>query len=457
MTDTPHLLIYNASESEQFLDQPSLTSAGYDVISVSQLKDLEAWLISSPGETMLIICHPSPEAGLQVSAEILHSHPIVPILLVTNGINQTFLKQALEIGLVDYLSVPVDTNQIQHAINRGLAQQKARRAAQDYEQVVTNLTDGFILTDLNAHILLVNQSARQIFNLKEDQVEGKSANEIFYQQDFLDIFKPRRNYPYRNEIPMEDGRIFSAQSSLIPNIGIAVVLQDITHLKELDRIKTDFVNTISHDLRSPLTSIYGFIGLIDRVGPINRQQAEFIHHIQTSVQNITALINDLLDLNRVEAGYDLQRTEVHFKDLLTQTINSLEYQISEKMQEVILAVPEDLPVVLGNPLHLQRMASNLIENSIKFTPFMGKIEVRCRAETEQLIFEVADNGPGIPLADQPHIFEKFYRGSNLSQVTNGTGLGLSIVQSIVDKHRGRIWLESSPQGTTFTVILPLSS
>lgn len=455
MTDTLHLLIYTTPESADFLDHSSLIAAGYDVIPITQLKDLEPWLISSPRETILIICHPSPKDGLQASGEVLQAHPITPVVLVTNGMNQSHLKRALKIGLVNYLAVPVKAKQIQNAINQGLTQLRERRAGHDYEQVVSNLTDGFILTDLNAHILLVNQSARNIFNIKEVQIEGKSANEIFYQQDLLDIFKPLRSYPYRNEIPMEDGHIYSAQSSLIPNIGIAVILQDITHLKELDRIKTDFVNNISHDLRSPLTSIYGFVGLIDRVGPINRQQSEFIHHIQTGVQNITALINDLLDLNRVEASYDLQSTEVHFKDLLTQTINALEYQISEKMQDVSLSVPDDLPVVLGNPLHLQRMAGNLIENAIKFTPLMGKIDVRCRAETGQLIIEVADNGPGIPLVDQPHIFEKFYRGSNLSQVTNGTGLGLSIVQTIVDKHHGRIWLESSPQGTTFTVILPL--
>lgn len=191
------------------------------------------------------------------------------------------------------------------------------------------------------------------------------------------------------------------------------------------------------------------------MGPINRQQAEFIHHIQSSVQHITALINDLLDLNRVESGYDLQMAEVHMKDILMKTISDLEYQISEKMQEVVLTVPDDLPVIMGNPLHIQRMVSNLIENAVKFTPPMGRIEVRCRAEAGQSIFEVTDNGPGIPLADQPHIFDKFYRGSNLSQVTNGTGLGLSIVKSIVDEHHGRIWLESSPQGTTFAVILPM--
>jgi PAS domain S-box-containing protein len=455
MNETTHILIYTKAESASFLDQSALTAAGYDVIPVTHSKDLDSRLISTPGEKMLIIAHPTPRQGLKASSEILKAHPYLPIILVTNEINQSFLIQALKIGIVDYLATPVDSTTLLDTIKHALIRQKPQQAGHRYEQVISNLMDGFILTDLNAHIILVNQSARYIFNIKEEQIEGKPVNEIFYHQDFLDIFKPQRTYPFRNEITMEDGRIYIAQSSLIPEIGIAVTTQDITHLKELDRIKTDFVNTISHDLRSPLTSIYGFIGLIDRVGPINKQQSEFIHHIQTSVQQITSLINDLLDLNRVEADYDLQMVEVNFKDILTQTLNSLEYQISEKMQDVILSVSDDVPVVLGNPLHLQRMVGNLIENAIKFTPLTGKIEVRCRSEGGQLILEVADNGPGIPLADQPHIFEKFYRGSNLSQVTSGTGLGLSIVKSIVEKHNGRIWVDSSPLGTTFTVILPL--
>jgi two-component system phosphate regulon sensor histidine kinase PhoR len=326
---------------------------------------------------------------------------------------------------------------------------------QIFKQVLNGLVDGFILADIDSHILLVNQSARNIFNIQDEQIEGKTIDEVFSHPDLLDIFNSNRQFPYRSEITLNNGKTYSAQSSLITGIGLAVIMQDITHFKELDRKKTDFLNSISHDIRSPLTSIYGFVGLIDRVGPINRQQAEFIHHIQSSVQHITALINDLLDLNRVEAEYDIHMVEVNMKDILTQSINGLEYQISEKMQEVLLSIPNDLPMILGNPLHLQRLASNLIENAVKFTPPMGKIEVRCRAENHQLILEVIDNGPGIPPADQPHIFDKFYRGSNLVQVTNGTGLGLSIVKSIVDKHYGRIWVESSPQGTTFTVILPI--
>jgi two-component system, OmpR family, phosphate regulon sensor histidine kinase PhoR len=455
MANTAHILIYSAPELADALDLTAFDAEGYEVTPISQPKELELWLIADMNNSALIIAHPSASQCLLYASEIRHAHLQLPIILVTEEIDQTFLKQALELGCSDYLTPPLGKTDLMNAVQRSLERQKSIYVEQQFERVLLGIADGFILADLHSNLVLVNHAARKIFAIKEDPLEGRPVNEIFYHPDFLDIFKPQRTYPYRSEIPLDNGHVYSAQASLIPEVGIAVVLQDITHLKELDRVKTDFVNTISHDIRSPLTSIYGFIGLIDRVGPINRQQSEFIHHIQSSVQHITALINDLLDLNRVESGYDLQMSDVHLTDILTQTISDLEYQISEKMQEVVLTVPDDLPVIVGNSLHLQRMVSNLVENAVKFTPPMGRINVRCRVEAGQTILEVSDNGPGIPFADQPHIFEKFYRGSNLSQVTDGTGLGLSIVNSIVEKHHGRIWLESSPLGTTFTVILPM--
>jgi signal transduction histidine kinase len=129
--------------------------------------------------------------------------------------------------------------------------------------------------------------------------------------------------------------------------------------------------------------------------------------------------------------------------------------VNGKMQVIDVSFPEAIPKILGNPLHLQRMITNLVENAIKFTPPLGKISLRCRSEGSQLFLEVEDNGPGIPLDDQPFVFDKFFRSNNISADVPGTGLGLSIVKSIVDKHHGRIWLESSPDGTTFTVILPV--
>jgi two-component system phosphate regulon sensor histidine kinase PhoR len=323
-----------------------------------------------------------------------------------------------------------------------------------FDHVLNQIEDGFVLATMDSHLLFINRSAREIFQVKDEHPEDKPVDEVISHPDFLDICKPYRLMPYRNEVSFDDGRVYSAQASQVADMGIAIILHDISQLKELDRIKTDFVNTVSHDLRSPLTAVYGFIGLIDRVGPINQQQAEFIRHIQSSLQNITSLINDLLDLGRIEASQDLLMVDVNLKKVIQQAVDNLDYQSSEKMQDVILSIPDELPVILGNPLHIQQMAANLIENAIKFTPLAGKITIRCHSDAGQIILEVEDNGPGIPLEDQPHVFEKFYRGSNLADTTNGTGLGLSIVKSIVEKHRGRIWLESSPQGTTFTVILP---
>jgi two-component system NtrC family sensor kinase len=431
--------------------------AGYDVVTVSQPQAVESWLKTFLADSLLVMVDPSFSSGLEYAAQLLEAYPFLSIILISTNIDLSCLKQALEVGLFDCLSLPLDSSSLLTTIQRSLTRQKHIHEWYRFSRVLENLEDGVILTNNDGYLLMVNRSARKIFSLKETQIQGKLVGEILPLPDLLDMCKPHHTFPRRSEITLSDGRVLSAQASLVPEVGLVVVMQDITHLKELDRRKTEFVNTISHDLRSPLTAIYGFIGLIDRVGPINEQQAEFIHHIQSSVQNITCLINDLMDLDRLEAGYDIHMEDVNLAEIVRQSIETLDYQVNEKMQVLEHVLPDDLPLIIGNPLQLQRMVTNLIENAVKFTPPLGKINVQIRAEARQIILEVADNGPGIPMEDQPHVFEKFYRAGNLSQTTSGTGLGLSIVQSIVEKHRGRIWLDSSPQGTIFTVILPRKS
>jgi two-component system NtrC family sensor kinase len=234
-------------------------------------------------------------------------------------------------------------------------------------------------------------------------------------------------------------------------------MQDITHLKELDRIKSDFVSTVSHDLRSPLTAILGYVELIDRVGPINEQQREFIRRVQFSANNITMLINDLLDLGRIEAGFDALKEIMSFTALIHSTLEGLRSKLDERGQVVRLEIAEGLPRILGNPTRLRQMLGNLIGNAIKYTAPGGWVAVRAAAEGGQIILQVADNGPGIPPSDQPYIFDKFYRASNVASETPGTGLGLAIVKSIVENHQGRIWVNSFVgHGTTFTVVLPVA-
>jgi two-component system NtrC family sensor kinase len=241
------------------------------------------------------------------------------------------------------------------------------------ETILTQVEDGVVVVGLDGRIILVNRTARSAFTLEDIILEGKPAKEIFQHPDMLDIFEDNKIHVSRTEINLDDGRVLNAQITPIPEVGLAITMQDITQLKELDRIKTDFVNTVSHDLRSPLTAILGYVELIDRAGPTTEQQKEFIRRVQFSVNNITTLINDLLDLGRIEAGFDARKEIVPLPAIIQYAVEGLRNRYTEKNQTVSMDIPKDLPPVLGNPVRLRQMIANLVNNSIKFTPKDGKL------------------------------------------------------------------------------------
>ena len=325
------------------------------------------------------------------------------------------------------------------------------------EAILTHVEDGVIVVDNDFRILLINQAVCSTFNITESNIVGQRIQDIIHHSEVLEILENgKTKKTNHSEITLEDGRVFNAQLTPIPSVGLVVTMQDITHLKELDRIKTEFVSTVSHDLRSPLTAILGYVDLIERIGPVNDQQREFIHRVQTSVSNITSLINDLLDLGRIEAGFDAQKEIVPLSAVIHYGIDRLRPRLEAKQQELQMDFSDDLPAVLGNPVRLRQMVGNLLVNAIQYTQSKGRICVSARAEGDQVIVSISDNGPGIPPADQPYIFDKFYRASNVSPDVQGTGLGLAIVKSIVEDHLGRIWVNSVLwQGSTFTVVLPV--
>lgn len=325
------------------------------------------------------------------------------------------------------------------------------------ETILTQIGDGVIVVDQDGRIMLLNHTVRSALKIVENHLQGKPVRDVVQNTDLIELLTDeKRNQPIHSEIVLEDGRVFNANLSPIPDIGRAVTMQDITHLKELDRIKSEFVSTVSHDLRSPLTAILGYIELIDRVGPVNEQQREFIRRVQFSVNNITSLINDLLDLGRIEAGFDALKEIVPISAIIHYTAEGLKNRIEEKNQKLLLDLDEYLNV-LGNPVRLRQMVGNLMGNAMKYTSKGGSIKVIARGEEGQVIVQVSDNGPGIPPSDQPYIFDKFYRASNVPSDVQGTGLGLAIVKSIIENHLGRIWVDSTlGQGTTFTVVLPIA-
>jgi two-component system NtrC family sensor kinase len=321
---------------------------------------------------------------------------------------------------------------------------------------LSSIQDGVILLDKENRILLINPAAKRAFGLGLNDLTNVPVLEAVTHRDFSGLLDSITDNPLKaHEISFDDGRVFNAQYTPIPEIGAAITLEEITHLKALDRLKNDFIHTISHDLRSPLTAIMGYVELLDRVGPLTDQQKQFVRHVQNSVQSITTLVNDLLDLGRIEAGFDTRKDEVELETILHYTLDNLERQIEDKHQKFQINVSENLPEVRGNPIRLRQLMDNLLVNAFKYTPDGGHVTVNLRQDDGLVIFEVIDSGVGIPAADQPRIFDKFYRASNAPKGTPGTGLGLAIVKSIVDNHQGRIWVESAVgKGTKFTVVLP---
>jgi signal transduction histidine kinase/DNA-binding response OmpR family regulator len=325
------------------------------------------------------------------------------------------------------------------------------------ESILAQIEDGVIVIDHDQRVVLVNQVAQSIFNLTGKSAVGMAFNDVFTQAELIELMSSGIGTGYsRGEINAEDGRVFSAYMTDIPSLGLAIAMHDITHLKKLDQIKSDFVNTVSHDLRSPLTAILGFSELIERAGPINNTQRDFIHRVQASVQNITSLVDDLLNLGRIEAGFDTRKENVALDQIIRYAVDNFRKRVADRGQNLVLDIPPIVSPVFANPIQMRQLVENLLDNAIKFTPAGGLITIRAGVAQNQVVVQFMDTGVGIPASDLPYIFDKFYRSSSSGDVP-GTGLGLSIVRSIVENHNGRIWVDSTNGvGSTFTVVLPLA-
>jgi signal transduction histidine kinase len=326
------------------------------------------------------------------------------------------------------------------------------------DAIVSNIQDGILLFDAAGNLMLANPVARKYFNLGDDFF-GKAAD-VFVQNPELMNLLSQESYKAGAmiEITTAEEKVLEARATPIGDVGIGISLHDVTYLKKLDQMKSDFVNNISHDLRSPLTAILGYAELAERVGELNVQQNEFLDRIRKSVREITALIDQLLDLGRLESNLDENKEKIELIQIIEDSIEKYHKRYTEKRIKLTKKFMTQLAMIIGNRIQMQEVCDNLIGNAVKYTPQGGRIEVSVMTEGGQVIFRVVDTGIGIPTTDLPRIFQKFYRASNIPSDIEGTGLGLSIVKNIVEKHFGRIWLESSVgKGTAFTVVLPAES
>jgi two-component system NtrC family sensor kinase len=322
------------------------------------------------------------------------------------------------------------------------------------ETILAGIENGVLVVDAEKRVMIINETARNVLEIEDDPL-GMEPEDFLKDPKLISLVTSEDDHVQREEIEISDGRVFSALKTPIEGVGQAIVMQDVTYLKELDRIKSEFVTTVSHDLRSPLTAILGYIELIERTGEISEQQTEFVRRIQISVKQISLMITDLLDLGRIEAGLDTTKEVTEVSGLVSKVFDNIEGTASSAEVSLIPAFSEDLGNVFGDPIRLRQMITNLLDNAIKYTPPGGEVTFSAHAEDNQVILEVSDTGPGIQPDDLPHLFERFFRGSDVPADMPGTGLGLAIVKSILDNHNGRVWVDSKiGEGTSFTVVLP---
>jgi len=411
--------------------------------------------------------------GIQVLEALHQQGRDIPVILMTIHGSEDVAVRAFRLGAKDYVSKPFEVEELLDAIERALTEVRLRRERdaltqqleaqhRQLEAVLANTEDAVILVEdgQQERVILANEAACQAFGIEGD-APGQSLAQVVDHEILLAVFdRSRENaQPARAEIPLPDGRTLNANVTPIPGVGRAAVMQDITHLKKLDQMKSEFVTTVSHDLRSPLTTIKGFANLLPMAGPLNEQQVEFVAKIQGGVDNLTEMVSDLLDLGRIEAEVVREMELCDLGAIIEQVLVAQEQSAAIQGQSLEWTVEPDLAPVLGNPLRLVQVLTNLVSNAIKYTPAGGKISVSGTQENGHLVVAIQDTGLGIPATDRPYIFDKFYRVKSAeTDHIVGSGLGLALVKSIIEKHRGRIWVRSTlGEGSTFTFMLPAAS
>ena len=334
---------------------------------------------------------------------------------------------------------------------------------QTLEAILNNVRAAILVTDLNRRILLINSPACAIFRIQPEVAAGLPLSDAIDNPDLLQLFEndlADMATPISGEISTPDQSTYSATLSPVPQVGYAIVLHDVTFLKRLDELRTESLAAVSHDLRAPLSIILGSAEVMATSPDLGQEQQGFVDLITSTAERMHRLVEGLLDLSRLEAGQPLNTETVSLPVILDQLLPESTAQAKMKGVNLDVQVAPDLPSFPGDPLRLGRAIANLVHNAIKYTPAGGQVSLNAESPAGEMsiLISISDTGPGIPADAQQQLFEKFYRVGSLQTVEwEGAGLGLAFVRSVVQAHRGRVWVESKEgRGSTFSILLPLT-
>jgi len=331
------------------------------------------------------------------------------------------------------------------------------------ETILNSTPDPVLVTDASNRLILTNPAASHLFSVTIRRGERQDLQKSIQIKSLYDLLQASSEDRQTAEVKMPDGKTFLATTSTMTadgrTVGRVCIMRDVTQLKEIDTLKSEFVSTVSHDLRSPLTLMRGYATMLEMAGELNEQQKSYVKMIVQGVENMSKLVNNLLDLGRIDFGVGLQVESIPVLDIIERVTGGLQMAANNKEIDLSVELPRDMPhAVEADQALLYQAVYNLVENAIKYTPNGGHVMINLPSTPDTLTFAVRDSGIGIQPEDMKRLFEKFYRGTHREALAQrGTGLGLAIVKSIAERHRGKVWVESElGKGSTFFLQIPLT-
>ena len=379
-----------------------------------------------------------------------------------------FSRKIAASGSEEVTSLAQAMNRMAAELNQRL--HKAVSQRNELETVLASMIEGVIAVDLEARVLYLNEAAARQFDVSPFAAQGSNILEVVRNMELLRFIQKtlggaepvegtlmiNRSRSDERLLQLHGAQLVDAEKK---QIGALIVCHDVTRLLRLENLRRDFVANVSHELKTPITSIKGYVEtLLPEVEEGQPHFREFLEIILKHANRLQAIVEDLLTLSRIEQEsrrQEIQLAEAPINDVLAEAIEACAAKAADKGIEISLRCPADLRGRINPPL-LEQAVSNLLDNAIKYSPPESVVQVAAESDEESIQLRVVDQGPGIPDQHLPRLFERFYVIDKArSRKLGGTGLGLAIVKHIVQSHGGQIQVASEPgRGSTFTIILP---
>ena len=341
-----------------------------------------------------------------------------------------------------------------------LAEEQGRLAA-----VLEHMAGGVLITDHTGRVRLINPAAAQLLDTSETRAMGRSFAEVVRHHQLIDMWRRCRELEEEQVEAVEVSHLGLFVQAIVTPFremdaqGYLVILQDLTRVRRLETVRRDFISNISHELRTPLAGLKALVDTL-RGGAMDDPPAaaRFLDRMETEVDALTQMVQELLELSRIESGQvPLRLTPTPVADVILPPVDRLLPQSERAGLSLSTNLAPELPLVRVDAERVQQVVTNLVHNAIKFTPSEGQVTVSVEHQASEVIVSVLDTGVGIPADALPRIFERFYKADR-ARSGGGSGLGLAIAKYIVQGHDGRIWAESiEGQGSTFYFSLPVAN